>query len=988
MADNNLARNRNDGPDIFADDDPLAELARIVGYDERLVPKPPVAERREPAFNLEDELLQEFERYDSPRPHQSVVQPSAAAEPDMVPLVEEVATERAPAFEPAALEASQDDLEELEWSAVEQAFAEGFPQVEAGTATVEPLLDLGLPQGDVEPVSWNLDRGAAVETVSLEPVFADDFSEPAEYAAPSDEPVLDLADELELALGELDLEPLHQETGLHQEIGIRAEAPRPGIYTPGFRMPLANFNTKREALQPVAAPKAEPAFDVEPDLKAGDLAVEVTPDAASSQETVQPAASESNSADMSILDALINDVSRYPVPQPEPQPEIQNEAVLSAVAVDSWNAPRQQAAERFVEPTEARTVPAKAPEAVSKPADFSIDPLIDDEFELALDDLELDLSDIMSDDDLSVFAEPKPAAPAMAPIEPVRHTATWSPVARFNPSQAKSTAVGPAVPAMSIASATSYVQDLPATRAVPVTATPAPVAEPENLPDLPFDPALISENEEQPEPVVELDVPELHMEEQNQAPVYRNDYDIDIDAELASLLQSSAPASVADEIETAEQDLTPRHHVAQPAGPQTYPDLDDFERALEEDFRRSLTTPLPAQTDLGDAGARAGSRSFEGSRWSLSAMVVPLAVAGVVIAAGSIGYMIFGGDGTSVASNGEPVVIAADTDPVKVLPENPGGKTVPNQDKAVYDRVAGAAMEAPKQESLISTSEEPIDVVQKTLMTDTLPMEGEEFAGAADAEARDDRLLPQEDQVAGLALEQNQQSVAVTPRRVKTMIVRPDGTLVEQEVPATPAPVAAVTTPAQSDKLPAAPARTVEVASVPDAPAAGQPDTAGLVPVSTNGGSAQPTDLSATATPPTTGEASVGTPVPTARPDAQPATDMAAVTNQNNVQPAPVAPAAAPEVAAPATQVAAVPPGGYVIQIASLPSEADAQKSYQSLSSKFSSVIGGRGVDIKQAEIAGKGTFYRVRIPAGSKADAVELCEKYRVAGGSCLVAR
>ena len=80
--------------------------------------------------------------------------------------------------------------------------------------------------------------------------------------------------------------------------------------------------------------------------------------------------------------------------------------------------------------------------------------------------------------------------------------------------------------------------------------------------------------------------------------------------------------------------------------------------------------------------------------------------------------------------------------------------------------------------------------------------------------------------------------------------------------------------------------------------------------------------------------------------------------------------------------------GGYLIQIASLPTQADAQKSYQNLSAKFGSVIGGRGVDIKAAEIAGKGTFYRVRIPAGSKSDAVALCERYRAAGGSCLVAR
>src|SRR5690606_4793821 len=109
------------------------------------------------------------------------------------------------------------------------------------------------------------------------------------------------------------------------------------------------------------------------------------------------------------------------------------------------------------------------------------------------------------------------------------------------------------------------------------------------------------------------------------------------------------------------------------------------------------------------------------------------------------------------------------------LPENPGGKTVPNQDKAVYDRVAGGASDAPKQETLISTSEEPVDVVQKTLMADSLPMEGENSAGtlgaSLPAQVQDDRLLPAENQVAGLPVEPEQQPIAVMPRRVKTMIV-------------------------------------------------------------------------------------------------------------------------------------------------------------------------------------------------------------------------
>jgi hypothetical protein len=71
-----------------------------------------------------------------------------------------------------------------------------------------------------------------------------------------------------------------------------------------------------------------------------------------------------------------------------------------------------------------------------------------------------------------------------------------------------------------------------------------------------------------------------------------------------------------------------------------------------------------------------------------------------------------------------------------------------------------------------------------------------------------------------------------------------------------------------------------------------------------------------------------------------------------------------------------------------LPSEADAQKSYRSLSSKFGNVLGGKPWEIRQADIPGKGTFYRVRIVAGSKDEAVALCEQYRAAGGSCLVSR
>src|SRR3546814_10913189 len=73
-----------------------------------------------------------------------------------------------------------------------------------------------------------------------------------------------------------------------------------------------------------------------------------------------------------------------------------------------------------------------------------------------------------------------------------------------------------------------------------------------------------------------------------------------------------------------------------------------------------------------------------------------------------------------------------------------------------------------------------LPILQRTLMTDSLPLEGEYSADIADGAPVDgveDRLMPGNDMAA--AASGSQQPVAVMPRRVKTVIVRPDGTLVE-----------------------------------------------------------------------------------------------------------------------------------------------------------------------------------------------------------------
>ncbi|SFB42661.1 Sporulation related domain-containing protein [Rhizobium sp. NFR07] len=1045
MADNNLARSRNDVPDFFADGDPLAELARIVGYEERVVAKPDplsvpaasvAAERRDPVFNLEDELLREFERYDAPRldpvDDVGVVEPAApvaAYERDHVePVFEPAPQSYAPAFDDHADVAFGDEASSPAepWHAgAVQAVSQAFSEPAAQAGHQERLDDDGfdfVSPTDFASAEPEMELPVSVAVEPVVPTAAEEFPYASEVAAPESAPAsydnFDLAEELETSI-----------------VAAPAAQPVPDVrrkesFTPSFRMPIANFRSgagvvsdrpvapKVDVPAPMPAPVASaPKVEEQPfqnwsftapasaapivAAAAQPLApAPVAPVAVPALEiplagpaepvAAKPAVEPRLEVDQfSALDELLYDVDRY-----SKASHVEAPAVAVAPVIRN-------------EPVVADLPKAAAPAVAAPSLDDDIDPFADVEFELALDDLELDLADMVGEENKKIVEPVKAPAvtqsPIVAPAPVVTQVVVAPQVAAAAPSVAPVASPVMSAPAMTAApviaaapivaapvvAAAQPVQQAPAAAAV---ATDAKTAQDDGLA---FDPALIADSEEHVEAIAELDVPALPVTEAEEPPLYRNDFDLDIDAELASLLEApEAAASMRGDNTPAQPVAAPVQPAAAASGQSIYSDLDDFERALEEDFRRSLATPLQANDEryadhgnyVQDLDGEEGGRSVR--RW-----IAPLAAVGILAVCGAGAYAWLGNSGPG-AGNGEPIVIAADNDPVKVAPANPGGKTVPNQDKAVYDRVAGAASQMPRQEQLISSSEEPVDVVQKTLMPDNLPLEGENDVQMTDvADTEDPRLLPQEQ--ADASQPTDQQAVTVMPRKVKTMIVRADGTLVEQEIEA---PAAAVGV----EKVAAAPARGDSPAA-PQQTAAAFPTAASSTPAAATPVSAPVTDPVATVQPVSTepsaieqlaaptAASNVRAPVPATRPQQQ-ANAVASVSDQGNARPAPAAPTAQAPAAAPAaqnTQVASAAAGGYVIQIASLPSQADAQKSYQNLSNKFGSVIGGRGVDIKAAEIAGKGTFYRVRIPAGAnRAEAVALCERYRSAGGSCLVAR
>ena len=106
----------------------------------------------------------------------------------------------------------------------------------------------------------------------------------------------------------------------------------------------------------------------------------------------------------------------------------------------------------------------------------------------------------------------------------------------------------------------------------------------------------------------------------------------------------------------------------------------------------------------------------------------------------------------------------------------------------------------------------------------------------------------------------------------------------------------------------------------------------------------------------------------------------------SSYQAAPQRPAPAPA-SAPRLASVSASGGGYVVQISSQRSEADAQASFRSLQSKFPSQLGDREAIVRRADLGAQGIYYRDMVgPFGSAGDANQFCGSLKAAGGQCIV--
>ncbi|MGI9366601.1 MAG: SPOR domain-containing protein [Rhizobiaceae bacterium] len=350
---------------------------------------------------------------------------------------------------------------------------------------------------------------------------------------------------------------------------------------------------------------------------------------------------------------------------------------------------------------------------------------------------------------------------------------------------------------------------------------------------------------------------------------------------------------------------------------------------------------------------------------------VAFAIVAVALLGGTaaLGWNLLGG------GDSETPTLMASTDPVKVKPKDAGGKIVPNQDQAVYQNKDANGGAVATQDRLKDSREEPINV-----------------SVTPDATKTDARVDTTKTRTVSPGL--------VKPRSVRTVVVRPDGTIVSsnpQQPSSSDIQTFNVPTPSL-DLQEAVSNQGGEITTQSGQDANSQLQTAAVKKVEETTAPAKKVitinpQSSASQAP----ASSPGLPAPTAStPNVEAPKEVAAV------QPAPPAPKAAapkpvetkaaetpaPKPQAPKEETLPSVSSPYAVQISSQRSSAAAKQTYSTLSRRYASILQGKGVDIQKAVIKGKGTYYRVRIPAQSRAAANDICSQLKAQGGDCFVTR
>ncbi len=355
----------------------------------------------------------------------------------------------------------------------------------------------------------------------------------------------------------------------------------------------------------------------------------------------------------------------------------------------------------------------------------------------------------------------------------------------------------------------------------------------------------------------------------------------------------------------------------------------------------------PVASDSGLETFRAAPRQRRAMGMS-RALAGPLVAVTLLLAAGFGLYWVLGLGGRE---EGPPPLLTADSAPVKEVAPVAAADDGTAAQSVVFNEMDGSAPGADEQ--LVSRDQTDVNEVTQVA------------AGAAD--------LGDE----GLA-----------NRKVRTVKVRPDGTIVsgdESVAGSAILPVDRPNVPAVPGAETATPELLASVAPVePVEPVAEVvPALPTVVPVEP-GSTVPAVDL--------TGAAIAGksATIPLMRPTGLRLASAAPSGTETAAAPAAaVAPAAeaAPSLTVPgATEVAALgDTAPAYVQLASQRSEADARQSAQNMVTRYGPLFAGANLEVQRVDLGTRGIYYRVRVPAASLEQANLICTNVKAAGGDCF---
>jgi hypothetical protein len=345
--------------------------------------------------------------------------------------------------------------------------------------------------------------------------------------------------------------------------------------------------------------------------------------------------------------------------------------------------------------------------------------------------------------------------------------------------------------------------------------------------------------------------------------------------------------------------------------------------------------------DVAIAAAQTGRKMTMRSR---SMFMVGSALLGAVALGGALAFAYKQSGG---AMNGaEPPLVQADSRPVKEAPDQPGGKEFPHKNKLIYDRLENG--DKPEAEHIVPRQEDvAMPAMPATPDTAGLPpaagmqvaTTAPQTTQAVDAGATPPGAVATVDDPEG------------GPRRVKTLVVRPDGSVMPPAAPS----VAAV------EPAPAPAPAPQQVVSAEAVPAALPPPAAQPVPVA---------PVQAVA------------PAPAAA-----AVDPQQVASIPPAKPKPVKAAVAAEDPAPKA-AASKTPSQFVVQVGSKQNQTEALATFADMQQKYPTLLANYRPMVQKADLGSKGVWYRLRIgPIVDKTAASKLCTQLKSQGlNDCLV--